>query len=103
MLPMFFSMLQGLGGASKAAGAAGGAAQAGGGADRFGQLIGTKGNSFIQPSNKNIGMQYANMGLNAPEVPNMLAMLNGMQNQTRAGGPRNLPVYDILSMLRGGQ
>ena len=102
MLPMFFSMLQGLAGASKAAGAASGAAQSDD-SDRFGQLIGTKGNSLIRPSKNNIGMQYVNMGLNAPEVPNMLAMLNGMQNQTRAGDPRNLPVYDILSMLRGGQ
>lgn len=94
MLP-FLAMLQGAGGA---AGAAGGA----GGASRLGQMLGQKGVASAQGSNKNIGMQYANMGLNPPEVPNMMAMLNGMQGMTGQRQRAPLQVYDILHMLQGG-
>ena len=87
----FLSMLKG------AAGSAGGS-----GNSRLGQAIGTKGSQMIKPSEK-IGMQYANMGLTPPEVPNMMAMLSGMNNLTSQGGPRNVHIYDIMRMLQGGR
>ena len=92
MLP-FLAMLKG------AAGSAG----AGGSDDsRLGQAIGTKGSQMIKPSDK-IGMQYVNMGLTPPDVPNMMAMLSGMNNLTSQGGPRNIQIYDIMRMLQGGR
>lgn len=97
MMP-FLAMLQGAGGA---AGAAGGGA-AGGMMGRLGQAIGTKGAGMIQPSNKNIGMQYANMGLTPPPLPDVMTMLTGLQNLTQQqGGSRNLPTF--INMIRGGQ
>ena len=87
----FLSMLKG------AAGSAGGS-----GNGRLGQAIGTKGSQMIKPSEK-IGMQYVNMGLTPPEVPNMMNMLAGMNNLTSQGGPRNIQIYDIMRMLQGGQ
>ena len=87
----FLSMLKG------AAGSAGGS-----GNSRLGQAIGTKGSQMIKPSEK-IGMQYANMGLTPPEVPNMMNMLAGMNNLTSQGGPRNIQIYDIMRMLQGGR
>ena len=81
-----------------------GAAGSAGGSDnsRLGQAIGTKGAQMIQPSKK-IGMQYANMGLTPPEVPDMMNMLAGMNNLTSQGGPRNIQIYDIMRMLQGGR
>ena len=90
----FLSMLKG---AAGSAGSAGGS-----GNSRLGQAIGTKGAQMIQPSDK-IGMQYANMGLTPPEVPNMMNMLAGMNNLTSQGGPRNIQIYDIMRMLQGGR
>ena len=87
----FLSMLKG------AAGSSGGS-----GNSRLGQAIGTKGSQMIKPSDK-IGMQYVNMGLTPPEVPNMMNMLAGMNNLTSQGGPRNIQIYDIMRMLQGGQ
>ena len=92
MIP-FLSMLQGGAGA---AGAAGGG--------RLGQAMGSKGASFIRPSDKNVGMQFANAGLTPPEVPNMMNMLMGASQMSKPGGPAGkLPVFDILAMLRGGR
>ena len=93
MLP-FMAMLK------SAAGSAGSS----GGSDnsRLEDTIGTKGSQMIKPSYK-IGMQYVNMGLTPPEVPNMMAMLSGMNNLTSQGGPRNIQIYDIMRMLQGGQ
>lgn len=90
----FLSMLKG------AAGSAG--SSGGSGNSRLGQAIGTKGSQMIKPSEK-IGMQYVNMGLTPPEVPNMMNMLSGMNNLTAQGGPRNIQIYDIMRMLQGGQ
>ena len=90
----FLSMLKG------AAGSAG--SSGGSGNSRLGQAIGTKGAQMIQPSDK-IGMQYVNMGLTPPEVPNMMNMLSGMNNLTSQGGPRNIQIYDIMRMLQGGR
>ena len=83
-------------------GAAGSAGSAGSDNSRLGQAIGTKGSQMIKPSDK-IGMQYANMGLTPPEVPNMMNMLAGMNNLTSQGGPRNIQIYDIMRMLQGGR
>ena len=90
----FLAMLKG---ANGAAGSAGGSDNS-----RLGQAIGAKGAQMIQPSDK-IGMQYANMGLTPPEVPNMMNMLAGMNNLTSQGGPRNIQIYDIMRMLQGGR
>lgn len=71
---------------------------------RLGQAIGAKGASFIKPSDKNVGMQFANAGLTPPEVPNMMNMLMGASQMSKPGGPAGkLPVFDILAMLRGGR
>ena len=70
----------------------------------LGQVIGVKGSSFIEPSDKKVGMQFMNAGINPPEVPNMMNMLMGANQMTKPGGPAGkLPVFDILSMLRGGR
>ena len=90
----FLSMLKG------AAGSAG--SSGGSGNSRLGQAIGAKGSQMIKPSDK-IGMQYVNMGLTPPEVPNMMNMLAGMNNLTSQGGPRNIQIYDIMRMLQGGR
>lgn len=71
----------------------------------LGQIMGAKGGNMIQKSDKNIGMQYANAGLQAPQL-NVMGMLQGLQQQqTGQGqqgyGARNLPTF--LNMLRGGQ
>ena len=90
MIP-FLSMLQG------------GAVAAGGGS-RLGQAMGSKGASFIKPSDKNVGMQFANAGLTPPEVPNVMNMLMVASKMSKPGGPAGqLPVFDILAMLRGGR
>ena len=83
-------------------GATGAAGSGGSDNSRLGQAIGTKGSQLIKPSDK-IGMQYANMGLTPPEVPNMMNMLAGMNNLTSQGGPRNIQIYDIMRMLQGGR
>ncbi len=61
--------------------------------------IGKQGASMTGPAGK-IGMQYANAGLQAPEVPNMMAMLQGVQQQQQQ--PRNMSVTQLINMMRGG-
>ena len=91
MIP-FLSMLQGS------------SAQPSQDGSRLGQAIGAKGAGFIKPSDKNAGMQYMNAGLTPPEVPNMMNMLIGASQMSKPGGPAGqLPVFDILAMLRGGR
>lgn len=86
----FMSMLGG--------GKSGGGGQSGG---RLGEAVGTKGSTMIQPSSNKIGMQYANMGLTPPDIPNMMNMLAGLQQLTQQqGGPKDLPTF--LNMIRGG-
>ena len=68
---------------------------------RLGQAIGAKGASFIRPSDKSVGMQYMNAGMQPPAVPNMMQLLQGI-NMQQQGGSRGLPVTALLNMLRGG-
>ena len=71
--------------------------------DRFQQALTQKAMSLIHPSDKSVGMQFANAGLNAPAVTNMMSMLSGLNNLTQQqGGSRGLQVYDLMNML-GGQ
>lgn len=71
----------------------------GAGGSRLGEAIGKQGAGMTGPAGK-IGMQYANAGLQAPEVPNMMAMLQGIQQQQQQ--PRGLPITQLINMMRGG-
>jgi hypothetical protein len=110
MIP-FLALLQGAGGAASALGGAGGAAGAGsagaggmGGMGRLGQAIGTQGAGRTEKSDKKMGLQFANAGLEPPQVPNMMNMLQGAMSMTQQqGGSRGLPVTQLMNMLRGGQ
>lgn len=81
----FLSMLQGAGGS------------------RLGQAMGTQGAQRTQGADKNIGMQYANMGLQAPQLPDVMSMLGGLSNLTQPQqNQRALPITQLLNMMRGG-
>lgn len=80
----FLSMLQGAGGS------------------RLGQAMGTQGAQRTKGADK-IGMQYANMGLQAPQLPDVMSMLGGLSNLTQTQqNQRALPITQLINMMRGG-
>lgn len=93
-----FSFMQALQGVKGAKDMAGGDESA----SRLDEVVGRKGASMIKPSNKDIGMQFANAGLTPPPVPNMMNMVMGLQNLNPPGGAEKNPVFDIMKMLQGG-
>ena len=98
-LPMLMKGVQGAGGQT-------GGQAAGGMNNSFFKALGA--NNMGQPASsgsKNIGMQYANMGLTAPEVPNMMNMVGqmGQQNQQQQRQPLQTgQINPLLQMLMGG-
>ena len=69
--------------------------------DRLGQSVGMLGAQRTKGADK-IGMQYANMGLTPPQLPDPMSMLAGNRNMTgMQQNQRNLPITQILNMLRG--
>jgi hypothetical protein len=86
-------------GAQGAMGAKGGAA-GGGIADQFMQALGASGSP--NQSNKNIGMQFANAGLQAPQIPNVPLMQNMNQQTMQRQAPQTFnPLLQML--LNGGR
>lgn len=77
-----------------------GAAKGMGQSDRFFQALGKQ--NMGKGSSK-IGMQYANAGLQAPPVPNMMNAVNSMQQQQQQGPMRQTTqINPLLAMLMGG-
>lgn len=75
----------------------------GGGMDttRLGQAFGTKAAGITSGPSK-IGLQYINAGINAPQLPDPMNMLAGAKSMSgQQQNQRNLPITQILNMLRG--
>lgn len=90
-LPMLMKGMQG------GAGAAGGASQGGMGS-QFMQALGASGSP--NQSNKNVGMQFANAGLQAPQIPNVPLMQNMNQQTMSQQAPQTFD--SLLKMLMSG-
>ena len=96
MLQFLPMLLKGVGGAN--GGAAGGAG--GGLASQFMGALGASGSP--NQSNKNIGMQFANAGLQAPQIPNVPLMQNQNQQTIQRQAPQTFnPLLQML--LNGGK
>lgn len=68
---------------------------------RLGQAFGTKA-AGISGGPQKIGLQYTNAGLNAPQLPDPMNMLAGAKSMSgQQQNQRNLPITQILNMLRG--
>ena len=92
-LPMLMKGAQGAIG-SKAGGASGGLA------DQFVQALGASGSP--NQSNKQIGMQFANAGLTAPQIPQVPLMQNMNQQTMQKQAPQTFnPLIQML--LNGGR
>ena len=100
----FFPML--MKGAQSAMGANDGGADSGGLADQFMQALVTNGppkesNKLIE-SNRQVGMQFANAGLQAPQIPNVPLMQNMNQQTIQRQAPQTFnPLLQML--LNGGR
>jgi hypothetical protein len=81
-------------GVAKAGGAAGGLAE------QFMQALGASGSP--NQSNKQIGMQFANAGLQAPQIPTIPLMQNMNQQTIQRQAPQTFnPLIQML--LNGGR
>lgn len=95
MLQFLPMLLKGVGGAGGAAGKTGG-----GLAEQFMQALGASGSP--NQSNKQIGMQFANAGFQAPQIPNVPLMQNMNQQTIQRQAPQTFnPLIQML--LNGGQ
>ena len=98
MLQFLPMLLKGISGAS--GGAAGGAAGGAGGglAEQFMGALGASGSP--NQSNKQIGMQFANAGLHAPQIPNVPLMQNMNQQTMQRQAPQTF--NPLIQMLMNG-
>lgn len=56
-----------------------------------------------QGGDRKIGMQYANMGLQAPQLQDPMNMLGGLMSMSgQRGNQMNIPITQLISMMRGG-
>ena len=96
MLQFLPMLLKGVGGAGGAA-----AGKAGGGlAEQFMGALGASGSP--NQSNKQIGMQFANAGLQAPQIPNVPLMQDQNQQTIQRQAPQTFnPLLQML--LNGGK
>lgn len=96
MLQFLPMLLKGVGGA-----AGGAAGKTGGGlAEQFMAALGASGSP--NQSNKQIGMQFANAGFQAPQIPNVPLMQNMNQQTIQRQAPQTFnPLIQML--LNGGQ
>lgn len=95
-------MLQFLPALMKGMQGAGGAAQGGAGGGimgRFGQALGAQN---MGKGSEKIGMQYANMGLQAPQLPDPLSQVNAMGQQPQRGQLPTTQMNPLLQMLMSG-
>lgn len=87
-------------GAQAAGGAKAGGASGGGLTDQFIQALGASGSP--NQSNKQIGMQFANAGLQAPQIPTIPLMQNMNQQTIQRQAPQTFnPLIQML--LNGGR
>lgn len=96
MLQFLPTLLKGAGGA------AGGASDGAGSGlmEQFMMALGASGSP--NQSNKQIGMQYANAGLQAPQIPNIPLMQNQNQQTIQRQAPQTFnPLLQML--LNGGK
>ena len=96
MLQFLPMLLKGVGGAGAAA-----AGKTGGGlAEQFMGALGASGSP--NQSNKQIGMQFANAGLQAPQIPTVPLMQNMNQQTIQRQAPQTFnPLIQML--LNGGR
>ena len=95
MLQFLPMLLKGVGGA-----AGGAAGKTGGLAEQFMAALGASGSP--NQSNKNIGMQFANAGFQAPQIPNVPLMQNMNQQTIQRQAPQTFnPLIQML--LNGGK
>ena len=96
MLQFLPMLLKGVGGAGGAT-----AGKAGGGlAEQFMQALGASGSP--NQSNKQIGMQFANAGLQEPQIPTVPLMQNMNQQTIQRQAPQTFnPLIQML--LNGGR
>ena len=95
MLQFLPMLLKGVGGAGGAAGKTGG-----GLAEQFMVALGASGSP--NQSNKQIGMQFANAGLQAPQIPTVPLMQNMNQQTIQRQAPQTFnPLIQML--LNGGR
>lgn len=95
MLQFLPMLLKGVGGAGGAAGKAGG-----GLAEQFMGALGASGSP--NQSNKQIGMQFANAGLQAPQIPTVPLMQDQNQQTIQRQAPQTFnPLLQML--LNGGK
>lgn len=97
MLQFLPALLKG----AQGAGAATGGAQGGGLASQFMQALGSTGSP--NQSNKNVGMQFANAGMQAPSIPSGQQMLASVQQQQAQ--KKDLQTFNplIQMLLSGGR
>lgn len=104
MLQMLPMLMKGLGGMMGGGGAAAG--QGGGAMSGFAQALGA--DKMGQPASsggQKIGMQYANMGLTSPEVPNMMnavGQMGQMNQQQQKPQIQTGQINPLLQMLMSG-
>ena len=95
MLQFLPMLLKGVGGAGGAAGKTGG-----GLVEQFIGALGASGSP--NQSNKQIGMQFANAGFQAPQIPNVQLMQNMNQQTIQRQAPQTFnPLIQML--LNGGR
>ena len=93
-LPMLLKGAQGAMSGKEAGGASGGLA------DQFMQALGASGSP--NQSNKQIGMQFANAGMQAPQIPTVPLMQNMNQQTIQRQAPQTFnPLIQML--LNGGR
>ena len=94
MLQFLPMLLKGAGGAGKTGGSSSSLV------DQFVQALGASGSP--NQSNKQIGMQFANAGFQAPQIPNVPLMQNMNQQTIQRQAPQTFnPLIQML--LNGGR
>ena len=96
MLQFLPMLLKGVGGSGGAAGKTSGSSSSL--VDQFVQALGASGSP--NQSNKQIGMQFANAGLQAPQIPNVPLMQNQNQQTMQRQAPQTFNL--LLQMLLNG-
>ena len=98
MLQFLPMLLKGVGGSGGAAGKTSGSSSSL--VDQFVQALGASGSP--NQSNKQIGMQFANAGFQAPQIPNVPLMQNMNQQTIQRQAPQTFnPLLQML--LNGGK
>lgn len=71
--------------------------------NRLGEVMGNKGSQMIAPSDKKIGLQYINAGLESPQLPDVMSMLAGLNNVNQQKQQQQIPITQLINMMKGGR